>query len=127
MAYTPLEWLALVFAALVLVKIAVILVKPELWHRKVVKPVFLKGKATALVYFILAGGVLYILLQELTIVQVFASALFTGLLVGATMALYQEEVAEMSESVLQAGMEKSLPALVIWLLLVLWVLYAVLA
>ncbi len=72
MALTPIEIIALVFAVLALVKIAVIIFSgPKKWM-DTVKPIYDNSKTSSLVFTLLALLVFWYLIQALTIVQIFA-------------------------------------------------------
>ena len=82
MALSGVEIIAVIFAVIGLIKLLVIAVKKEAWHENVVKPAIARPGFMRIVYAVLAVVVLYFLLQELTIVQIFAAMAFAGMLMG---------------------------------------------
>jgi hypothetical protein len=114
---TPVEIIALVLIALAAVKIILL---PKIWM-KVVKFLYSRAGILFLVELILAGLVLYYLLQSLTIVQILAVIAFGALLTGLSFAWYGKETLAWARTVLKKGMWKKawLPIL-IWLALIVW-------
>jgi hypothetical protein len=121
---TPVEIFALIIALAVIIKLVVLLVKPQSW-RSVVKVVYGKPGITMIIGLVLAVVVLYYLLMELTIVQIFASMLFLALIAGVTMSAYYEQISELIDNMLKdkAIVKKAWLSIIIWLILSVWVLY----
>ena len=123
-----LEIIALIAIILAVIKILVILINPSSWL-KVIKTVYAQPWITAIISLILAGIVLNYLLQELTIVQIFASMMFFALLTMIGIAGYKKEITEWAEQVLKEKelWKKAWLALIIWGILIIWVIYSILA
>jgi len=125
---TPIEILATIFAVLVLVKIAICAVNPKHWMRWA--RAALKESALAMVaYLILAAIVGYYVLTSMSIVQVAAVMLLTGILAALAFIPYSEALLKMGEDIVEKGvLYKSWKVGIIvsiWVALAIWVLYAV--
>lgn len=120
---TPIEIMALILIIVSVVKILVILAKPSAWT-EVIKKVWANPFLTGFISFILAVVVLYYLLQELTIVQIFASMLFLALLAAIGIATYCKEVVGIAQKLLKDKniLKKSWLYLIIWIVLIIWVI-----
>lgn len=81
MNFTSVEWIALVVVILSVVKMLVLLVKPQAWMN-FAKGVYGKPAVTSFVALILAAIVLYYLTQSgITIVQILAVTAFVALII----------------------------------------------
>ena len=90
----PVEIIALAFAVLVAAKILVILIKPRLWYVLVVRKLgFFESRMMPILVLVMAALVLWFLLEEMSIVQVFAAGVFTWLLVTLWVLTYSRELA----------------------------------
>lgn len=117
--FTPIEIIALVLIVLSAIKIILL---PKIWMKYVVKPLYSKAMILFAVELILAGVVLYFLLQSgLTIVQVLAAVAFGALLTGFTFAWYGKETLAWARTVIKKDIWKRawLPIL-IWVALLTW-------
>jgi hypothetical protein len=127
---TALEIIATIFALLILVKIAVVLVNPQLWMKKVAEPLLGNPPLATAVYAILAIVVGYYVFTNLGITEVAAVMAFTALVVGLGMLPYAKALLKISEdiSVTRSNLLRNawLP-IVIWTVIALWVLTSVLA
>ncbi|MEK6835777.1 MAG: hypothetical protein AABX55_02025 [Nanoarchaeota archaeon] len=126
MALTPIEIIALIFVLLALLKIIVIVINKKAWYNNVVKPVYSGGALTTVIFIVLAFIIFYYLLQELSIVQIFAVVALSSMLIGLGFLANSKELI----SVLQKAYNKKLSAWVwlytlIWFILLLWVLYEI--
>ena len=124
MIYTAVEWLALAIAVFSLVKIGFILIKPKAWMVFAGK-IWRKPKITGSVALILSAVVLYYLLQELTIVQIFASMLFFALLIAMGFVPYIKELISFNRKNMKKIIKESRFYILIWLLLIIWVLWEI--
>ncbi|MFQ5863584.1 MAG: hypothetical protein ACE5IC_10785 [Candidatus Brocadiales bacterium] len=123
---TPLEILATIFAVFVLVKLIIVTVSPNLWMN--VAGAMLKGQVvTTVIYLVLAGIVGHFVFSGLTIIQIAAVMLLTSLLAGAALAPYSRVILTLGEEMVKEGINKAWPAMVIWAVLAIWVLYTVFA
>ena len=127
---SAIEILALIVAALIVIKTATIFVNPKAWTALVKKLYGGNPVALMVVGFLGAAIILKILLLELTIVQVFAVMMFFMFLGMVAMAPFSKDILPWAEKLLQEDgrtlLKKSWVACLIWLLLVLWVLCAIL-
>jgi hypothetical protein len=110
-------WVLIVLSA---IKLSCIFVKPSAWL-KLVKKLY-STPVTAFVQLVLAGVVLYYLLQSgLTIVQILAVVLFGALLTGMTFAVYRKETISWASGILKKGiLKKAWIPTIIWLALIVW-------
>lgn len=117
--FTAVEIIALALIALSVIKILMI---PKAWLKYVIKPFYSKAGILFGVEVILAGAVLYFLIQSgLSIVQILAVVGFGALLTGMTFAWYGKETLLWAKRVLKKGIWKKawLPIL-IWVALIVW-------
>ncbi|MBU0957991.1 MAG: hypothetical protein KKF56_04240 [Nanoarchaeota archaeon] len=122
MAFTTVEIFALIIAIVSAIKILVIIWNPGKWIDGV-KKLYVNPVVTSVVSLILAGVVLYYLLAEVTIVQIFAVLLFVALLAGSSLAVYSNEFFGLASKMMKGDVLKRawLPIL-IWVGLIVWVL-----
>jgi len=130
---TPIEIMALIVAVFVGFKLLVVLISPKSWMGIVKTVTIWKNPIpTTLVSIVLAAVTLMYLLQELTIVQIFATTLFVMFLMvislsscaKATLALEKQVFKELD--VKKLSVEAWL-AIIVWGILVIWVLWALFA
>ncbi|MBU3912993.1 MAG: hypothetical protein KKB21_00815 [Nanoarchaeota archaeon] len=114
---------ALVVAVVALVKILTIIIKPRAWFN-LAERIWRAPTLAMVICIILAAVVFYNLIQELTIVQIFAVILFVALLSGVSVASYHNEMISMASKILKDRnfVKRSWISLVIWLVLILWAL-----
>ncbi len=129
---TPVEIMALIVAVFVGFKLLMILISPKSWMGIVETVTIWKNPIpTILVSIVLAAVTLMYLLQELTIVQIFATTLFVMFLMiislsscaKATLALEKQVFKEIG---VKLSMEAWL-AIIVWGILTIWVLWALFA
>ncbi|MEK6872370.1 MAG: hypothetical protein AABX16_05700 [Nanoarchaeota archaeon] len=116
------EILALIFIILVGLKITIVLINPRFWIEQVVKKIWAK-QATMIIFSLIAAGVsLYFLLEELSMSQILAVALFISLLMMAGVAMYSQDFIKLAEKLYEkkAITKKTLPYIAIWIALILW-------
>ena len=125
---TPVQIMALIVAVLGAVKLLVILVDPKIWLKKVVKPIYASSGVASVVGLIIAAVSLYYLNKEFTIVQIFAVMLFFMGLMLMSFAVMSKEMLALADKALKKGILKKfwLP-LIVWILLLIWVFYALFA
>ena len=124
MVLTSIEIFALIVAIAVAIKILVLLTQPKSWL-SVVKTVFAKPVLAMVVELILASVILYYLLAELNIVQIFAVMLFFSLLMTISFTTYSKETISWARKMLNKNViKKAWLAILIWVILIVWVLYA---
>ncbi len=88
---TPIEIIALFIIALGLIKIIIILFNPNTWMR-FVEWVYSYPKLTQIIAFILAGLTFYYLIQEITLIQIFAVMAFMAFFIMAGIAPYMKTI-----------------------------------
>lgn len=120
---TPIEIIALIVILVAAIKIIVLLINPKSWMG-VVRKVWTNPMITSVISLILAAVVLYYLLQEITIIQVFAAMALVGLLAALGIAAYSNEIVALGEKMLKdkAVIKKAWLALLIWIILIIWAL-----
>ncbi len=124
---TPIEIMALIVVLLGLVKLFVIFLNPQKWAL-VARAVYSRPKFTAAFSVALIVISLYLLLAELTIVQIFASMLFFMALMFMGFSAYSKEMLAFSEKILKDknSLRRLWLSVVVWLALSVWVLYEIL-
>jgi len=121
---TGVEIIAVVFAILILVKFVMIMfMKPD-FVTKMMDAMYPKKAVMTVMLLVFAVVVGYYLLAELTIVQVFAGAVFGMFIYGLVLVQYPTELLTFSKTCLNNKRQAWLPFVVL-LVLALWVLYAV--
>ncbi len=118
------EIFALIAILLAAIKILIILTNPKSWM-DIVKTVWTNSTLTGIISLILAVVVLYYLLAELTIIQIFAVMLFFALLAGVTVSAYSKEVIALGTKMLKDKtiLKKAWLSIIIWIALIVWGLY----
>ncbi|MEW6063512.1 MAG: hypothetical protein AB1571_04050 [Nanoarchaeota archaeon] len=126
MALTAIEITALIISLLALIKIIVILIRPRSWLG-VVHLIYAKPNVTMISALVLALIVLSYLLQELTIVQVFASMLFLALLTIFSVAIYYTEIKTLADKLYKDKnlLRKSWLPILVWLILIFWTFFEI--
>ncbi|MCA9407509.1 MAG: hypothetical protein KC733_02375 [Candidatus Omnitrophica bacterium] len=121
---TCLEWISLIIIVMICIKLIVVWMNPVSW-KSVVNSVYARTAVTKTVGIILAAVILRCLLQELTIVQIFASMALMMALMMIQFAGYGREMIELSEKLLndRSWIKKVWLSLVLWIGLMIWVLY----
>ena len=120
---TPIKIIALIFIIFIVIKLVVICIKPASW-RPVVKTIYGNSVVTSIAAFILAIVILRYLLEELTIVQIFASMTFMMALMMVQFALLGNEVMALADKFLndRSMLRKVWLSLALWIILIGWVL-----
>jgi hypothetical protein len=121
---TPIEYMAAIVAIAVIVKLLVILIKPTTWMNLVVKPVYSSPIVLMIVGLVLAAGSLWYLLEELTIIQIFAVMFFLSMVAMITSAVYSSEILAVVKKILRDKKFLKLAwlSIIIWFALAIWVL-----
>ena len=125
---TPIQIMALIVALLGGIKLIVILIDPKIWLKKVVKPIYSNPMFASVLGLLIAGVSLYYLNKSFTIVQIFAVMVFFMGLMLMSFAAVSKEMLVLADKVLKKDCLKKfwLPTLV-WILLLIWVFYALFA
>lgn len=128
---TAVEIIALIFVALSVVKFIVLFTKPAAWYgspNPLIKLV--QNQVSAIIFSLVLGGViLYYLLLEISIVQVFAAMAFSFILLIFTMA---PDVRKIFDPLVRHLEGQKLFArywfpLLVWLALMAWVVWEIFA
>lgn len=115
------EIFALIVLVAIAIKILVVLISPKSW-------LIFAGKIwklpilTMVVSLVLAGIVFYYLIQEISIVQIFAVMLFIALITAATMAVYVKEFLPFAQKLLKDRnfLKRAWLPILIWIVLLIW-------
>lgn len=120
---TPIEIMALLVVSLGLIKTVVILIDAKKWMG-VAKAVYGNPQVTQVIALALAGLSLWYLLQELTIVQVWASMAFFMMVMVLSAAVAGKELLALANKLLRQKnlLQKWWLATLVWVGLSLWVL-----
>jgi len=120
MVMTAVELIAAICAVIVLVKTGLLITaRPTLF--KIRQWIMHRSTEAGIIYMILALLVAWYILQDITIVQLFATVAFSSLFIGAVFLF----VAPQSMNVLSNALRDRIPP-VVWALIVLWIFLAVL-
>ena len=124
---SPLEIIAVLLVALFAIKMLVLMVSPRAWYRKVVKPVYGNPKVYMWVLVALAAIILYYLLQELNIVQIFAATAFVTLLMGIGVLAFSKDILDLADRMLRKKniLKRAGLSILIWTVLSIWVLWTI--
>ena len=124
--FSPMQTMALIFVVVLALKFVILLINPKLWN-DITQAFYLKPVFTTIILIIYALGALWYLLQELTIIQIFAVMLFTIVLTSMTLGAYVKELLPIGEQIIKGKNKISrlwIP-LLIWLVLSIWVIKAI--
>lgn len=119
---TAVETIAFILVAVGLIKLIVLVIKPDAWFGFARR---LTGNTAMfkVVALILSAVILYYLLMELTIVQIFASMAFVTMLMWVALAPFKNELMEtVSRNHGQDVLKRNWLFTLIWVVLALWVL-----
>ncbi|MBI3074715.1 MAG: hypothetical protein HYY92_00680 [Parcubacteria group bacterium] len=122
---TPLDFFATLFAAFVLVKLAIVLVKPKFWMDYVVIPLYKNALITSAVYFVILAFSVYYLYPYFLGSEFGAAAWVLIFLVGLGFVPYGEVVVRFREQMLRDGIKKAWFAALVWAGLALWILWSI--
>ena len=121
-----LEVLAVIFAVMVLVKFAALLVSP-VSSMNTAGAMLKYPRACTLVYAALAAVVGYYVFARMDIVEVVSVMLLTSLLMGVGLGPYSRTILRLGKEMAGEGFGRLWPSMVIWAVIAVWALYAVLA
>ena len=114
--------LALILSIVIVVKILLVAIRPKS-GAKLLSTFLGKHKALFIVELVLAGVVLYFLLQELSFIQVMAGVLFGILLVAMGFTVFGKAVIPMATKLLKdKSLRTSWLPILIWVALAVWVI-----
>jgi hypothetical protein len=118
--------LAVIFAALTLLKLLFLLISPGKWLS--VSQAFL-GHTSTVTWVYLAVLVLtgYVIFTRLDLIDVAVVMLFTGILLGLSLIPYLAAMPKFPEAVVAVGLAKVWPAFILWAAIAVAVLYRIFA
>ncbi len=123
---TGIEIIALVFIGISFIKIAVLAFRPKSWYGEsnpLIK-IFSKPLSATAMSLVLGIIILFYLLKELSIIQIFAAMVFGWILLMFTMAPLTGRIFEWIRGI--AGepnfFRKNFFSIIIWIILMIWVL-----
>jgi len=118
--------LAVIFAALTLIKLAFLLISPELWLG--VTQTFL-GHYTLLIaiYLVLLVITGYVVFTRIDLIDVAVVMLFTSVLLGLSLLPFLASIPQFREAIVNVGLAKFWSPLIIWAAIAVAVLYRVFA
>ena len=120
-----LEVLAVIFAVMVLVKFAALLISPESWMNTA--GAMLKyPRACTWVYAVLAAVVGYFVFTRMDVIEVVSVMLLTSLLMGVGLGPYSRTILRLGKEMVGEGFGRLWPYMAIWAVIAVWALYAVL-
>ena len=118
--------IALFFVLVVLVKLLVVSYNKRIWIEKITKPIYNNQKITGVIITGLALLILKYLLEELSLVQIFAVVFFSSLLIVLGFLPYSKELMNLIEKVEKREFTKwQIFYLLVWLFFALWVFYEI--
>jgi len=122
---TPIEIIALIMALFVLIKLIVVTINPRRWFNKHTSK-FWGGNILMILAFIVAAISLFFLLQELTIIQIWATMFFSLALIIMGLAPFSKYMVEVERKwfLETNSVKKGWFAAIIWAVISVWVLYA---
>jgi len=119
---TGIEWIVVVFAFLGLIKMLVIAISPKKWL-PVVNTVYGNRSIFALFFLLVAAIILYVLLQEMSIVQIIAGGAFFALLSATVFLAFASDMKQLANKMVGHGIKGwVLFYAVIWVVLFAWAL-----
>ena len=118
--------LAGIFAALTLIKLAFLLISPELWLGAT--QAFLGHYALMIaIYLALLVITGYVVFTRIDLIDVAVVMWFTSALLGLSLLPYLASIPQLREAIVSVGFGKAWPALIIWAAIAVAVLYRILA
>jgi hypothetical protein len=118
--------LAGLFAALVLIKMAFLLIAPGAWLGAT--QAFLDHYAVVMAFYVILLVITgYFIFTSLDLIDIALVMLFTGILMGLSLLPYLEAMPKFPEAVAAVGFAKVWPAWVIWAAVCVAVLYRIFA
>lgn len=120
-----LEVLAVIFAVMVLVKFAALLISPVSWMNTA-GTVLKFPRACTWIYAALAVVVGYYVFSRIDVIEVVSVMLLTSLLMGVALGPYSRTILKLGKEMAGEGFGRLWPSMVIWAVIAVWALYAVL-
>jgi len=118
--------LAVIFAAVILLKLAFLLISPSLWQGAT--QAFLGHYGAMIgIYLMLLIITGYFVFTSLDLIDVAVVMLFTSLLLGLSLIPYLALVPQLPEAIVSVGFAKVWPAWILWAAIAVAVLYRIFA
>ena len=123
MALTPVEIIAAILAIAIVIKLIFIIFNKKAWYENVAKPIYGNTSRSAFIFVILAIIIFYYIIQELSIVQIFAVIGFSSLLTGLGFVQFSKELTPLIKKAYSQKITGWMWLLsIVFLVLSLWVL-----
>ena len=118
--------LAVIFAALILIKLAFLLISPESWLEAT--QAFLGHYGAMIgIYLVLLVITGYFVFTSLDLIDVAVVMLFTSILLGLSLIPYVASVPQLPAAIVNVGIAKVWPAWILWAAIAVAVLYRIFA
>ncbi|MAG44435.1 hypothetical protein CL633_00930 [bacterium] len=117
--------MALAMALLAVIKLIVVLTKPDVWI-KITDAILKKSTINTIIFLGLLVITGYYLLQSLTIVEIGATMLFTSLLMALAWVPYKDELMKLRPKLIKEGLAKSWLVIIVWIIILVWIFYDIL-
>ena len=126
MEISSVDVIAAVVAIVAIVKIIVVIINRKAWCDKVVEPIYNNSSLSSSIFLILGIVAFYYLLQEISIVQIFAVIGLSACLIAVGLLQYSNEFIFMLKKVCKRKFGRWLWFyIVVWVVLSVWVLYEI--
>lgn len=126
---SALEIIALIFIAILVVKLVVLAINPKAWYRGPLAKLFSNTNTTYAISFTFGVVLLVYLLRELSIVEIFAVVVFASFLMALTMAPYMKQLIGMVQRDIEGNknfLYANWLSTTVWLTLIVWVVWEIL-
>ena len=121
MAFTTLELIVFAFCLILLLKLVILLINRKTWYDSVVEPTYQHASLASFIFGIIALYILFLLLKELTLVQIFGAVIFSSLLLGLSFLQFPQETLSFSKKFLNKKIENGT-----YILFIFWAIFAIL-
>jgi hypothetical protein len=126
MPFTAIEIIAATLAILGIIELIFILIAKQGYLDNVIKPALNNINVISFILIIIGIVIFYFLIQELTIVQIYAVVAFSAILMGVMLFQYSNDLMPLVERVYKENFSGLMWIyIIIWLVLSLWVLYVI--
>jgi hypothetical protein len=126
MVFTSIEIIAGVFAVVALIKIFTIIINKKIWFNYIVKPIYGNPSTSSVVFGILSLVILYYLLKELTVTQIFATVAFSSMLIVFGLLTFAKDLMPSLTKIYKEKFNLSAwVQTIFWMILSAWVLYGI--
>ena len=122
---TPIEIIALITAVIIPIKLIILLKSQRFWFKKVTSKYWKgTGNLTMFLSFVVAAITLIFLLQELTIIQIWATMLFSMALISMALAPFSKYMLEVEKKWFSETntIKKGWLATIVWIAISVWVI-----